>query len=541
MYPYLPKDDPEPERRAQQLASFRKKYRFNYEYIPTYPFLDKVPERENFSLHYWLTRLWSLAALPFNLLLAGLRTALFHPIKKLADYENLFIFYKKPNALESWLSDESFADQRLTGCNPQAIQRLDEIPDDLPFTDEHLQALIGPGRTRTEECARKRLYMVDYRALSHIKGGEWKGRKKTTPGPRALFWWDEEASRLRCVGIQVRREAGARVFLPSDPHLDWLAAKIAYQCADANHQELGTHFAWTHMVMAPVAVVTNRRLGLAHPVHLLLDPHFRFYLFDNELGRVAFINPGGAVDRMMGGTLEESLGIPLNLYKDWNILEAALPRDLARRKVDDPRSLPDYPFRDDGLLVWNAIADFVANYIRIYYQTDGDVTGDEELQAWAHELASYDGGRVAGMPETIKSIEQLIEILTIVVWICGPLHSMLNFSQWDYINVPNMPYAIYDDIPEKVGSVDIDTLMRIMPPYRQAAFQLYWCKILTSYRYDQLGDYRSQFDDPRAQMAVDVFRQRLAAIEQEIESRDARRRVSFPYFKPSKCINSINT
>jgi hypothetical protein len=71
----------------------------------------------------------------------------------------------------------------------------------------------------------------------------------------------------------------------------------------------------------------------------------------NELGRVTFINPGGSVERMMGGTLEESLGIPLHLYKAWNIRDFTLPTELARRGLDDPERLSRYPMRDDGLLV----------------------------------------------------------------------------------------------------------------------------------------------------------------------------------------------
>jgi len=328
-------------------------------------------------------------------------------------------------------------------------------------------------------------------------------------------------------------------------YLDWVAAKMAYQCADACHQEIGTHFAWTHMVMAPVAVVTNRQLAEQHPVHQLLAPHFRFYLYDNELGRVAFINPGGPVERMLGGTLEESLGIPLNLYKLWNIRDFTLPTELARRGVADPEILTRYPMRDDGVPIWNAIGAFVGNYLGIYYKNDSDVLADPEVQAWTRELASQDtsqnGGRIAGMPERMDSVGLLQQILTTIIWICGPLHSMLNFSQWDYINLPNMSYALYAEVPEEVGATTYDTLMKIMPPFNQASYQLWWCKILTSYRYDKLGDYLQQFSAPEAQLAVQVFRQRLQVIEKEIEARDATRPVSFPYLKPSLCINSINT
>jgi arachidonate 15-lipoxygenase len=327
--------------------------------------------------------------------------------------------------------------------------------------------------------------------------------------------------------------------------LDWIAAKMAYQCADACHQEIGTHFAWAHMVMAPVAVITNRQLAEQHPVHLLLAPHFRFYLYDNELGRVAFINPGGPVERMLGGTLAESMGIPLNLYKVWNIREFTLPKELADRGMTGAQRLRRYPMRDDGLPIWHAIEAFVGSYLKIYYRNDAELMADTEIQAWARELASQDssqnGGRIAGMPERIDSIALLQEILTTIIWICGPLHSMLNFSQWDYINLPNMAYALYAEVPEEVGATTHNTLMRMMPPFREASYQLWWCKILTSYRYDKLGDYGAQFSAPEAQLAVQMFQQQLQVIEKEIEARDAARVVSFPYLKPSLCINSINT
>jgi arachidonate 15-lipoxygenase len=299
------------------------------------------------------------------------------------------------------------------------------------------------------------------------------------------------------------------------------------------------------MVMAPVAVIMNRQLADQHPVHLLLAPHFRFYLYDNELGRVAFINPGGPVERMLGGTLQESMGIPLNLYKAWDIRNFTLPAELASRGVADPEMLTRYPMRDDGLPIWHAIEAFVGSYLNIYYKSDEDVAADAELQAWTQELASHNpsqnGGCVAGMPERIDSVGLLQELLTTIIWICGPLHSMLNFSQWDYINLPNMSYAIYAEVPEEVGTTTYDILMRMMPSFGQASYQLSWCKILTSYRYDKLGDYLWQFSAPEAQLAVQVFQQRLQIIERETEARDANRAVSFPYLKPSLCINSINT
>lgn len=36
-------------------------------------------------------------------------------------------------------------------------------------------------------------------------------------------------------------------------------------------------------------------------------------------------------------------------------------------QVDDPDVLPYYPFRDDALLYYNIIKDYVFNYVKIYY------------------------------------------------------------------------------------------------------------------------------------------------------------------------------
>jgi arachidonate 15-lipoxygenase len=545
MQPCLPQNDPNSQSRRQTLEARRKEYFFNYTYIPGYPFLDHVPKREKFSLRYWAGRFVSLALLPFNVVFGHLRTALINPVANLSDFLNLYTLYRRPENIEAWLSDDGFAEQRICGCNPQAIRRLDQLPADFPFSDAQLQAAAGDGHTLAVEAAAGTLYLADFDALAHIKGSDYKGRHRTIPAPRALFWWNRADEKLHSVGVQVRREAGSRVFTPSDPLLDWTAAKMAYQCADGCHQEIGSHFAWSHMVMAPVAVVTRRQLAEQHPVHALLIPHFRFYLYDNELGRVAFINPGGPVERMLGGTLLESLGIPLNLYKKWNIRDFGLPAELAGRGLADAQPLTRYPMRDDGLPVWHAIDEFVGGYLRIYYKTDGDVAADPEIQAWARELASRDieqnGGCIAGMPERIDSIGLLRELLTTVIWTCGPLHSMLNFSQWDYINLPNMSYAIYAEVPEEVGATTYNTLMSMMPPFRQASYQLWWCKILTSYKYDKLGDYLGQFSAPEAQLVVQMFQQRLQVIEKEIEARDNARVMSFPYLKPSLCINSINT
>ncbi len=540
MYPYLPQSDPDPQGRKNRLESNRAPYVFNYDYVSPIPMLDTVPHKEYFSVEYTAARLASMAKLAPNMLAARTRR-LFDPLDSLDEYDEMFIFLKKPGVAQNYQTDESFGEQRLSGANPLSMRRLEELPEGFPVTDAHLQAVLGPGRTVVQELREGRLYFLEFPQLVHVKGGIYRDGRKYLPKPRALFGWDHNRKRLLPIAIQISGQPGGRLFTPSDAELDWFLAKLCVQIADANHQELGTHFARTHVAMAPFAVVTNRQLAENHPLHLLLRPHFRFMLYDNDLGRTKFIQPDGPVEHMMAGTLEESIGIAAAFYKEWRLDGAAFPIEIANRKMDDPDVLPHYPFRDDGMLLWQSIRNYIKEYLGLYYQTPNDVAQDHELQNWARELASVDGGRVAGMPARIDTLEQLVDIVTIVVYTCAPLHSALNFAQYEYIGyVLNMPYAAYNPIPE-TGGVGLKTVMKILPPYEQAALQLKWTEMLTSYHYDRLGHYDERFEDPKAQAVVERFQQDLEQIEREIEQRNTSRPLPYIYLKPSQIINSINT
>jgi len=540
MQPYLPQNDPDSVSRQGRLESNRALYVFNYNYVPSVPFLDTVPSKESFSPKYFAERIASWAILAPNMLAAKTRR-LFDPLDELKEYDDLFVFLPKPGVSKNYRSDESFGEQRLSGANPMSVRRIDELPEGFPVTDAHLQRVLGSGRSLEQELKEGRVYLLEFPQLAHVDGGAYRNRRKYLPKPRALFGWDSTKSRLWPVAIQMVNRPGARVFTPADPELDWFTAKLCVQVADANHQELGTHFARTHVVMAPFAVVTNRQLADNHPLHLLLKPHFRFMLYDNELGRTQFIQSGGPVEQMMAGTLEESLGIAKAFYVEWRFDESAFPREIAQRKMDSKDVLPHYPFREDGMGLWLSVKKFVSGYLQLYYKTPDDVVRDHELQNWARELTADNGGRVVGMPNKIETVDQLIDIVTIVIFICAPLHSALNFAQYEYIGyVPNMPYAAYHPVPEN-GGVDMKTLMQLLPPYETAAIQLKWTQLLTSYHYDRLGHYDEKFEDPPAQALVEQFQQELDEVEQQIESDNNSRPVPYNYLKPSQIINSIKT
>ncbi|AUB36606.1 loxA, arachidonate 15-lipoxygenase [Nostoc flagelliforme CCNUN1] len=545
MKPYLPQNDPNGNYRASWLDKNREEYNFNYDYLAPLPVIDKVPHKEIFSAEYTAKRLASMATLAPNMLAAKARNFL-DPLDELEEYEELLALLPKPDVIKNYKTDSCFAEQRLSGANPLAIRRINVLPDNFAVTDYHFQKIAGAEFTLEKALKEGKLYFLDYPLLSDIQGGVYNNVKKYLPKPQALFYWQSNDSfnggSLVPVAIQINHDSGANsLYTPDDPHLDWFLAKTCVQIADGNHQELGSHFSYTHAVMAPFAIVTARQLAENHPIALLLKPHFRFMLFDNDLGRTQFLQPGGPVDEFMAGSLAESVGFVAKTYEEWSVEKFTFPRLIKSRQTDDPEILPHFPFRDDGILIWNAIEKFVAEYLQLYYKTSQDLSDDYELQNWARELVAQDGGRVKGMPAKIETLEQLIEIISVVVFTCAPLHSALNFSQYEYMAfVPNMPYAAYHPIPETKG-VDLETIMKILPPFKQAADQVMWTEILTSFHYDKLGFYDEEFADPLAQEIVVQFQHNLHQIERQIDIRNQTRPIPYNYLKPSQIINSINT
>ena len=71
-----------------------------------------------------------------------------------------------------------------------------------------------------------------------------------------------------------------------------------------------------------------------------------------------------------------------NFEDDWNF-EA----NIEKRGVDS--DLPNYYFRDDALLIWKAMKEYVDEITNIFYESDQDVQDDFEIQAWFNEIIRY--------------------------------------------------------------------------------------------------------------------------------------------------------
>ena len=566
MKPSLPQNDPNKEQRQDYLKRQQKAYQFDFDSLSPLALLKDVPAVEQFSTKYIGERILATSELPGNMLAADSRTFL-DPLDELQDYEDFFTLLPLPQVAKIYQTDRSFAEQRLSGANPMVLRLLDA-------SDPRAQTLaeisnFHPLFDLRQELQQKNIYIADYtgsdqhyRAPSKIGGGSYEKGRKFLPKPRAFFAWRwtgiRDRGELVPIAIQLDPKPDSHLYTPFDPPVDWLFAKLCVQVADANHHEMSSHLGLTHLVMEPIAIVTARQLAKNHPLSLLLKPHFRFMLTNNELARSYLIAPGGPVDDLLSGSLPETIEIAREACSNWSLDQFAFPTELKNRGVDDPNQLPHYPYRDDGLLLWNAIETFVSGYLKYFYPTNEALAQDVELQTWAKELASDSGGKVKGMPSKIDTVEQLIKIVTTIIFTCGPQHSAVNFPQYEYMAfAANMPLAAYRDIPKITASGTLEVItekdiLRLLPPYKRAADQLKTMFTLSAYRYDRLGYYDKSFRElyqmsfnevfggTPIELLAKQFQQNLNMAQQKIDANNQKRVIPYFSMKPSLVLNSIS-
>jgi arachidonate 15-lipoxygenase len=366
--------------------------------------------------------------------------------------------------------------------------------------------------------------------------------------PIALYMRPDDFPGLLPIAIQLTQDpADSFVFLaPQSQGSDfsWLMAKTFLQCADANQNQAVNHLALTHLVEEAFALATHRQLALQHPLFRLLDKHFTALMVINELGSLTLFNSGGLIDAVLQVRMSGALQLIKNAYEAWTFDDMGLPAQLRGRGVEDSTQLPYYPYRDDGLIIWNRLGEYIKEYLELYYKSDADVVGDYELQAWAQQLSGAFGeGKVAGFPADITTLEQLCDIVQRIIWTAGPQHAAVNFPQTDYTNfVPNQPGSM--GFPAE-GNVTESMLVGLLPDTAATAKQVQTSYALAAYHYDTLLDYHLTAEDG-SEAVVRKYQQLLIDADQQIilarnqERAKTRGLLVYPYFLPENIPNSTS-
>jgi arachidonate 15-lipoxygenase len=469
-------------------------------------------------------------------------------VTNLKDYEKLFPMIELPAIAQNFQGDEVFAYMRVAGYNPVMIERLTSLSDRFPVTDEHYQAVMGNDDSLAAAKEEGRLYLTDYRILEGAINGTYPREQKYLYAPLALFALPKGSDPnrlLRPVAIQCGQTPGPDypIITPNSGKYAWLFAKAVVQIADANIQEAVTHLSRTHLFVGIFVMATYRQLPLNHPLRLLLHPHFEGTLAINDAAQRSLIAPGGGVDRLLASTIDNSRVLAVYGLQSYGFKNAMLPKQFQQRGVDDSNLLPVYPYRDDALLVWDAIHQWVTGYLNLYYATDADIQKDAALQAWVAEIRAYDGGRMPDFGENggIQTLDYLVDAATLIIFTASAQHAAVNFPQKDLIGyAAAVPLAGY--LPASTSGKEIteQDYLNLLSPLNQAQRQYNLLSLLGSVYYNKLGEYpQGYFKDPLVKPLLQMFQSNLQKVEDTINQRNLHR-PAYEYLLPSRIPQSIN-
>jgi len=555
--PTLPQYDPltTQQERQQQLEQTRIEYQSALR-LPTSVRVATLPVQEVFSEGYNNNRVILAKKVGAN------QQAFFQnpqSFLKLEDYAAVFPVLPLPDVAKTFRSDATFAQQRLSGPNPMELTNVlalnYSLTQKLGITNEIFQTVLRYVHRRrhireTLKSATQNgnLFVTDYALLDSDSVIPKENRFLTAP--ITLYYADgNRNSRLIPIAIQLGQVPGISLLCTPMDGVDWTLAKLITQMADFYVHELVRHLGQTHLVLEPIALASVRELASRHPVNVLLKPHFEFTMAINALGDQVLINPGGFVDIILGGTLESSRNLANQGVADVfnNFSNFALPTNLRQRGVDDRSGLRDFPYRDDGLLVWKALEEYVSQYVGIYYKSNRDIREDFELQNWIQALQrpiSEQGFGVVSLPRHLTNRDQLIDILTQIIFTAGPQHSAIAWIQYQYMAfIPNMPGAIYQPIPTIKGIIrDENSLTSFLPGVEPTFAQVnLMAGIGTKRDPKAFTDFGvNSFQDMRAIGVLRGLQDRLKGLEKLIEQRNKCRKECYPGFLPSRMANSTS-
>jgi arachidonate 15-lipoxygenase len=554
--PSLPQKDTRAtqQERLVQLGKTREEYQMGLR-LPNSAKVKTLPTQEAFSEGYSKNRDTLLEKVVANqqAFLASPK-----PFQSFDDYAALFPILPLPDIAKTFRNDDVFARQRLSGCNPMELKNVLALDYNLRYklaiTDEIFQAVLNGTKRRnrinkTLDSAIREggLFVTDYAVLDSVKPKE----NQFLCAPIALYYAEKVRGdwKLIPIAIQLGQVPGASLLCTPLDGVDWTLAKLITQMSDLYVNQMYRHLGQTHLVMEPIALATVRELAARHPINVLLKPHFEFTMAINSLADQTLISPGGAVDIALPGTLESSLQLSERGVSDYfnNFSDFALPTDLRKRGVDNPSILGDFPYRDDGLLVWNILFDYVSKYIGIYYKSNRDIREDFELQNWLQALrkpVSEGGFGIVSLPASLTNRDQLINILTQMIFTAGPQHSAIAWIQYQYMAfIPNMPAAVYQPIPTTKGKfADENSLTSFLPDIKPILTQIrFISSVGTKNDPKAFTDFgTNSFQDPQAIRVLEDFQNRLESVERRIENQNKRRKECYPGFLPSRMSNSVS-
>lgn len=462
-------------------------------------------------------------------------------------YNNMFRTLKRPEMSMSYAEDWCFAYQKLAGSTPCLLQHVSQIPDNFPVTEKHFSQAL-PGDSLQAALAEGRVFMMDFKYLENFTGGEAYGHQKYIFPPIALFALAKEKGMRKCdlvpVAIQCHQTPGPNnpIWTPHDGAF-WQMAKYAVMVAETNIHSNYMHFGQCHMIMELFTIATKRQLSHQHPLFILLNPHYEFTLAANWQVRYDFALPGHGVDHLLSPALHESLRMVREGIEAFRLDDYTPPGMFERLGTTSSDILPDYPFRDDTVPVWQHLKTFVESYIALYYKSDADVAGDPELQGFVGELTGHNTARMKGIGDDgkVETIASLNKLIAQIIYHGSAFHAAINYASWHcFTFAPNQSYASFGPAPTPGLKDPNGALNAMYPPIKYAWEQFDTGHDQYSLWQNQLGHFKKDyFKDGRVAPLLKQFQDALDAHETHVKEINKTRPVPYTLQIPSMITASL--
>lgn len=476
----------------------------------------------------------------------------------LREYDAQYRTISRPFTAEYMHDDDLFAYWRLAGNNPVSLFGVSTLPSNFPLTNEQYQQVMGEADSLSDALSEKRIYMLDYSSMPVAEKGYSKPATDTDSSPvvgysyaaMALFAVSKTDNRLKSVAIQCGQDPDDSnpmfLALTDEEHRwGWERAKMVIHAADKTEHQLSSHLGLTHLLCEAFAVATIRKLTKGHPVYDLLISHFEGTNRINHNATIQLLGERQFVDTLIAAPLGDIATATIDIRLNFNFYDNFLPARLASKGVNDTTALPEYPYRDDALLIWNAISDFVSSYVKYFYVTSAQVAADSALMAWMDDLLA--NGKVKGLKK-ISTREELSEVLTMVIFTSSAQHAAVNFTQPGWMMyAPAMVGTLNYHKPTDRANSTKNEWLEMLPVLSRAMKKIDIYTLLGNLYNGYLGEYvdregKSVFDtnDTRLMNVIKSFRTKLSEIEKTISERNKTRLIPYETLFPSKIPASIN-
>ncbi|XP_036050652.1 polyunsaturated fatty acid (12S)/(13S)-lipoxygenase, epidermal-type-like [Onychomys torridus] len=464
-------------------------------------------------------------------------------VRNLEDYKRIFPCGKTALAgrvRDSWKEDALFGYQFLNGANPMLLRRSKSLPGRLVLPPEmkdlksQLQKALQAGS----------LFEADFSLLDGVKPNIIIFKQQYVTAPLVMLKLEPDGSLLpMLIQLQPPRHGCSPplLFLPSDPPMAWLLAKIWVRSSDFQLHQLQSHLLRGHLMAEVISVATMRSLPSLHPIYKLLVPHFRYTMEINILARKSLVSEWGIFDLVVSTGSGGHVDILQRATACLTYRSFCPPDDLADRGLLDVKSSL---YAQDALRLWEIISRYVERMVELFYKSDRDVKDDPELQVWCREITEIglQGGQERGFPLSLESRAQLCRFVTMCIFTCTAQHASTHLGQLDwYAWIPNGPCTMRKPPPTSKDVTERD-IVNALPTLQQARMQMTFTKFLGRRQpvMVALGHHKEEyFSGPKPRAVLKQFQEELAVMDKEIEVRNAGLDLPYEYLRPSVVENSV--